>query len=45
VREQRCAMAQGYYFSRPLPADAFAGLLESGRPLLSPLDAAERTGS
>ncbi|MDP8901576.1 MAG: EAL domain-containing protein [Actinomycetota bacterium] len=45
AREQRCAMAQGYYFSRPLPADAFAGLLASGRPLLSPLDAAERTGS
>ncbi len=45
AREQRCAMAQGYYFSRPLPADAFAELLESGRPLLSPLDAAERTGS
>ncbi len=44
VREQRCAMAQGYYFSRPLPADAFAGLLESGRPLLRPLDAPDPVG-
>ena len=31
--EQGCDVGQGYFFSRPIPADAFAGLLESGEPL------------
>ncbi len=36
VREQRCSLAQGYYFSPPLPADDFAKLLERGRTLALP---------
>jgi EAL domain-containing protein (putative c-di-GMP-specific phosphodiesterase class I) len=27
-----CDAAQGYYFSRPVPADQFAGLLKTGIP-------------
>jgi CheY-like chemotaxis protein len=30
---QRCDLIQGYYFSRPLPAEDFASLLRSGRRL------------
>ena len=30
---QGCEVGQGYFFSRPVPADAFAELLESGEPL------------
>jgi diguanylate cyclase (GGDEF)-like protein/PAS domain S-box-containing protein len=32
LRAQRCAEGQGYYFSRPVPADDFAKLLETGLP-------------
>ena len=34
LREIGCEMAQGYLFSRPLPADEFAELVRSGRDLL-----------
>jgi len=30
LQEQGCAQAQGYYFSRPVPAAAFGGLLKRG---------------
>ncbi len=30
LREYNCDEAQGYYFSRPVPADTFAGLLTRG---------------
>ncbi|MBI4996734.1 MAG: EAL domain-containing protein [Rhodocyclales bacterium] len=33
LRRHRCDEIQGYYFSRPLPADAFAALLREGRTL------------
>ena len=32
LRAQRCDEAQGYYFSRPVPAGQFATLLEAGIP-------------
>jgi diguanylate cyclase (GGDEF)-like protein/PAS domain S-box-containing protein len=33
LRQHRCDEMQGYYFSRALPADAFAALLKEGRCL------------
>ena len=30
LQEQECEIAQGYYFSRPVPAKEFVGLLEKG---------------
>jgi diguanylate cyclase (GGDEF)-like protein len=33
LRERACDEAQGFYFSRPLPPDEFARLLESDSPL------------
>jgi EAL domain-containing protein (putative c-di-GMP-specific phosphodiesterase class I)/CheY-like chemotaxis protein len=33
LRRHRCDEMQGYYFSRPLPADAFTSLLREGRSL------------
>jgi EAL domain-containing protein (putative c-di-GMP-specific phosphodiesterase class I) len=30
LRAQRCEEAQGYYFSRPVPAQQFAKLLKNG---------------
>jgi diguanylate cyclase (GGDEF)-like protein/PAS domain S-box-containing protein len=36
LRGQRCDEAQGYYFSRPVPAAQFATLLEAGIPDRSP---------
>jgi predicted signal transduction protein with EAL and GGDEF domain len=37
LRGRGCDMAQGYYFSRPLPALQFASVLRRGRvPRLGP---------
>jgi EAL domain-containing protein (putative c-di-GMP-specific phosphodiesterase class I) len=33
LREQGCDEIQGYYFSRPVPADEIAELLGEGRTL------------
>ena len=33
LREQGCNEIQGYYFSKPLPAEDFLKLLESGKNL------------
>jgi EAL domain-containing protein (putative c-di-GMP-specific phosphodiesterase class I) len=33
LRDRGCDEAQGYYFSRPVPADEFARLLEADGPL------------
>ena len=33
LREQGCDEIQGYYFSRPVRADQFAGMLREGRTL------------
>ncbi len=33
LRRRRCDEMQGYYFSRPLPAEEFARLLREGRSL------------
>jgi diguanylate cyclase (GGDEF)-like protein/PAS domain S-box-containing protein len=41
LRRLRCPHGQGYYFSRPQPAAAIAGLLRAGRPLLSHSSAGE----
>jgi len=38
LRDKGCEMMQGYYFSRPIPADDFTELLRSGRRLASPPD-------
>src|SRR5258708_40091961 len=32
LRRWRCNRIQGYYFSRPLPPDRFAELLQKGQP-------------
>jgi diguanylate cyclase len=32
LQAQRCDEAQGYYFSRPVPPEGFAKLLETGIP-------------
>jgi len=42
LRSQRCAEGQGYFFSRPLGAEEFAKLLESGIPGLVPSAVAAR---
>jgi diguanylate cyclase (GGDEF)-like protein/PAS domain S-box-containing protein len=34
LRRCRCDLIQGYHFSKPLPADAFADLLRDGRKLV-----------
>ncbi len=39
VRDQRCALAQGYYFSPPVSADDFAMLLREERSAPLPRDA------
>lgn len=31
LKEHGCNVAQGYYYSRPVPAEAFAALLETGK--------------
>jgi EAL domain-containing protein (putative c-di-GMP-specific phosphodiesterase class I) len=36
LRNNRCDEAQGYYFSRPVPAEQFAILLEAGIPCARP---------
>jgi EAL domain-containing protein (putative c-di-GMP-specific phosphodiesterase class I)/CheY-like chemotaxis protein len=36
LRRHQCDEMQGYYFSKPLPADDFAGLLREERGLASP---------
>jgi len=42
LRERRCDMVQGYNFSPPVTAEAFAGLLREGRRLAVPaVEAAE----
>ncbi|GAB1393297.1 hypothetical protein MASR1M60_14600 [Rhodocyclaceae bacterium] len=41
LRIRHCDEMQGFFFSRPLPADEFAALLRSGRALAAPVDAAE----
>ena len=33
LQTRQCAEGQGFYFSRPLPADEFASLLQTGMPL------------
>jgi EAL domain-containing protein (putative c-di-GMP-specific phosphodiesterase class I) len=33
LRENRCGQMQGYYFSRPLAADAFEEILRQGKML------------
>jgi diguanylate cyclase (GGDEF)-like protein/PAS domain S-box-containing protein len=38
LRDKGCEMMQGYYFSRPIPADDFTELLRTGRRLASPPD-------
>ncbi len=35
LRKRHCDEAQGFLFSRPVPADAFAALLAAGPPLLA----------
>jgi predicted signal transduction protein with EAL and GGDEF domain len=36
LRQRGCEMMQGYYFSKPLPADEFSALLRDGRRLALP---------
>jgi diguanylate cyclase (GGDEF)-like protein/PAS domain S-box-containing protein len=38
LRAYRCDEAQGYYFSRPVPAQQFAALLENGMPETGAVD-------
>ena len=45
VRDQRCALAQGYYFSPPVPADDFARLMREERPAPLTRDASAPVGS
>jgi diguanylate cyclase (GGDEF)-like protein/PAS domain S-box-containing protein len=41
LRSNGCDEMQGYYFSRPIPADDFGGMLQSGKRLeLQPLEGA-----
>jgi EAL domain-containing protein (putative c-di-GMP-specific phosphodiesterase class I) len=35
LRKRNCEEAQGYFFSRPVPADAFAKLLAARSPLMA----------
>jgi EAL domain-containing protein (putative c-di-GMP-specific phosphodiesterase class I) len=35
LRKRHCEVAQGYLFSRPVPADAFAELLAAGSSLMA----------
>lgn len=41
LRDHGCRLAQGYLFSRPIPADEFTGLLR-GNPAVSPTAASSR---
>ncbi len=41
LQQQRCDEMQGYFFSRPLPAEAFAALLQGGRRLEPGVDTSE----
>ncbi|MCK0507022.1 EAL domain-containing protein [Aromatoleum anaerobium] len=43
LERHHCDEMQGYYFSKPLPADELAALLRSGRRLASPAHASGRT--
>ncbi|BBB70060.1 hypothetical protein UNDYM_5807 [Undibacterium sp. YM2] len=43
LRRLRCDEIQGYYFSRPVPADAFATMLREGKRLLPPKEVVDGT--
>ncbi len=45
LRERGCEMMQGYYFSKPLPADEFTALLRAGRQLALPRGPAIAAGN
>jgi predicted signal transduction protein with EAL and GGDEF domain len=45
LQAHQCDEAQGYYFSRPVPSDQFAKLLETGIPQPVSLDVITAAGS